>query len=199
MLIPPACREEVLGDLQEESAGLGKFLHTVVCVVISRVRRTSDPVVVLMEALALYTAFVVVASWIDRALLLDPAGLLALAAPPAAMIVTLMLVDAYNDPKRVSPYKPLAGVVAGAALAIAAGMPLLPRPVLLIATGFGALLMLPIRLTFPSERAQAAKIPADWQKLELFSLGRFAKGITAGVLFALLALIVFAAYDLRTR
>jgi hypothetical protein len=199
LLIPPACREEVLGDLREESAGLGKMLHTAFYVLLSRVRRTSDPVVLLMEALALYTAFVVVAGWTQPVLLFDPAGLLALAIPPAAMLVVLILSDAYSDPKKKSLYKPMQAVILGAVFAAAAGIEFLPRLVLMMGTGFGALLILPIRTIFPpvTERAHAAKIPAMWQKLELAPVAGFAKRIAAVVLFALLALIVFATYGLH--
>jgi len=121
LLIPPACREEVLGDLQEESASMLTFFVTLIHVLRSRIRRTSDPIVLLMELLALYTAFVVTASWIDRAMLLDTVRLLEFAVPPGTLLFTIMLADAYSDPKTLSPYKPLRGVVLGTALAIAAG------------------------------------------------------------------------------
>src|SRR5579862_5814626 len=55
LLLPPACREEVLGDMRERNESTGGFLReaisTVPCVIYSRVRRTTDAVVVLMEAL----------------------------------------------------------------------------------------------------------------------------------------------------
>jgi len=198
-LIPPACREEVLGDLSEESPGLRAILSAVLCVILSRVRRTTDPVVLLMEGLALYTAFVVIANWLAPSMMFDPAGLATLAIPPAAMLIGLMLSDAYSDPRRKSPLKPILGVVLSAAVAVAAGDAFLPRAVLMAGTGFGALVILPIRTMFPppTERAQAARIPALWQKLELSPLSAFARQVTAGVILTLLALIAYAVYGSR--
>lgn len=199
-LIPPACREEVAGDLREESAGWMQTIHALLCVIVSRVRRTADPVVLLMEGLTLYTTFVLTASSLDRPLLFDRAGFLRLAVPSVAMLLMLVLADAYSDPSKTSPLKPMLGVLLGAALTVGAGTLVLPRPVALAGAGFGALLILPIRILFPppTERL-AAKIPAFWQKVELSPLSQFAKQLTAGVLFALLALIVYAVFGLRHR
>ncbi len=66
-------------------------------------------------------------------------------------------------------------------------MALLPRELLLIATAFSAILLMPIRLMFRPERPQAAKIPADWQKVELLPVDKWT---TAVVLIALLLLFV---------
>jgi hypothetical protein len=56
LLIPPACREEVLGDLYQRYAGPRQYLldalRAVPLVIASRVRRTTDPAVLLIEALA---------------------------------------------------------------------------------------------------------------------------------------------------
>jgi hypothetical protein len=199
LLIPPACREEVQGDLQERSAGLGERLHTTLYVVLSRVRRTSDAVVLLMEALAMYSAFGVVAQWQQPGLLFDPAGMVRLAIPPAAMLVALMLADAYSDPKKRWVYKPLMGVVLGSAAAIAAASAFLPRPLLLWGTAFGALTILPIRHAFPpvTERPQAATGPAFWHKLELPPLDVFAKYVTAAVICSLLATAMYIAFSPR--
>jgi hypothetical protein len=199
LLIPPACREEVLGDLHQRSAGVAERLHTTLYAILSRVRRTSDPVVLLMEGLALYTAFVVVALWIDPALLSDASGMARLAIPPAAMLIILMLADAYSDPKKRWVYKPLLGVVLGSAAAAAVGSTALPRSVLLLGTAFGALLILPIRTAFPpvTERPQSITGAALWHKLELAPVGVFAKYVTAAAIFALLTLVMYAILSLR--
>ena len=192
-LIPPACREEVFGDLCEEGGGIGKSLYTILFVVLSRVRRVTDPLVAFMNAVALYTAFVLMALWTHFDPVFDPWGLLMIAIGPLAMIVALMLADAYSDPQKKSPYKPLMGMALAAIAAMAVGMPFFPQTYLMLATGWSLLLMLPIRLTFPPELPQAAKIAPHWQKLEMISMSAFARRVTACVLFALLILIIIAA------
>lgn len=198
-LIPPACREEVSGDFREEGANPGTMLHAIICIVFSRIRRTTDPVVLLMEALALYTAFAVIAQYQDRALLIDPTGLLRLAIPPAAVLLTVMIADAYSDPKKRWIYKPLIALIPAGALGLTAGLFALPQTMALLGTGFGALLMLPIRWTFPpiTERPQATAGPAFWQKLELAPIGAVARYVAAMVICALLTLVIWMVYAIR--
>ena len=68
-LIPPASREEVLGDLHERYKSPGRYLFdafsTAPFVILSRIRRTTDPQLLLMEALLLYASFLVVAWYMD--------------------------------------------------------------------------------------------------------------------------------------
>ena len=56
-LLPPACREHVLGDLHERYTSPRQYLVdallAVPLVIASRIRRTTDPDVFLMEALGL--------------------------------------------------------------------------------------------------------------------------------------------------
>jgi hypothetical protein len=112
ILVPPACREQVLGDLHERySSPLQYFadaLSAVPCVIVSRIRRTTDPQVLLMEAFALYLSFVGVA-WISgqSAFLYQPWGLLRLAIPTMVALLALVLSDAYADPAKRSPIKPM--------------------------------------------------------------------------------------------
>jgi hypothetical protein len=179
-LIPPACREEVLGDLRERSGNPARYLmeaaHTVPCVIYSRIRRTTDAVVALMEAVSMYTAFVMAAGWLDRRLLFDQSGFLRLAIPPMVALAVLMLADAYSNPRRLWPLKPIFGVILaiGAALACEAWLDRwsLPGSVLAWGSGMSALLISTLRLIFPpiTERPQAAHAPAFWQKLELSPL-----------------------------
>src|SRR6266404_6104641 len=57
--IPPACREEVLGDLHERFLSTPRYvadaLSTVPLVIVSRIRRSTDPVLLLMEAIVLFS------------------------------------------------------------------------------------------------------------------------------------------------
>jgi hypothetical protein len=91
MLIPPACREEVLGDLHERNTSSARFLmdaiRTVPLVVVSRIRRTSDPRLLVLHAIGLYFAFCM-AAWFE-------AGSWRLAIPSAAGLAALVLEDAY--------------------------------------------------------------------------------------------------------
>ncbi len=179
-LIPPASREEVLGDLRERYENPARYMaeaaQTVPCVIYSRIRRTSDPVVALMQGVSMYTAFVMAASWLDRALILDERGFLRLAVPPCVALATLTLADAYSNPKRRWPLKPLFGVILAIAAALACEAWLdrwrLPVNVLAWGAGMSALLASTIRLMFPpiTDRPQAANMPAFWQKLELSPL-----------------------------
>jgi hypothetical protein len=121
-LIPPACREHVLGDLHERyrspSQYLADVLSAVPCVIISRIRRTTDPQVLLMEAFALYLSFVGVA-WISgQAFLYEPLGLLRLAIPTAVSLVALVFVDAYADPRKPSPVKQMLQTALGIGFAL---------------------------------------------------------------------------------
>src|SRR5579863_10336431 len=84
-LIPPACREEVLGDLRERAGSVGGYvaeaLRVAPMVVWSRIRRTADPQVVLLLAMTLYLSYSGGAWYADRNLLANEIGLLRLAPP----------------------------------------------------------------------------------------------------------------------
>jgi hypothetical protein len=112
ILLPPACREQVLGDLHERYTGprqyLADALSAVPCVIVSRIRRTTDPQVLLMEAFALYLSFVGVARLLGQSsILYHPWGLLRLAIPAAVALLALVLADAYADPAKRSRIKPM--------------------------------------------------------------------------------------------
>jgi hypothetical protein len=112
ILLPPACREQVLGDLHERYTGpvryFGDALSVVPCVIVSRIRRTTDAQVLLMEAFALYLSFVGVARISGQSsMLYEPRGLLRLAIPAAVALLALVLADAYADPSKRSRVKPM--------------------------------------------------------------------------------------------
>ena len=66
LLLPPACREHVLGDLHERYQSPQQYwpeaIRTVPLVILSRIRRTTDIVVLLMEICTTYMSFFV-AAW----------------------------------------------------------------------------------------------------------------------------------------
>ncbi|HYL75278.1 MAG TPA: hypothetical protein VEU96_13790 [Bryobacteraceae bacterium] len=110
-LIPPVCREHVLGDLHERYRSTSQYLHdamrTVPLVILSRIRRITDPQLLLMEAFALYLSFVIAAWWLGPAsFLYEDWGLLRLAIPTAVTLLALILVDAYANPARRFSLKP---------------------------------------------------------------------------------------------
>ena len=78
------------------------------CVIVSRIRRMTDPLVLLMEALALYLSFLA-ASWAlaGTAFLHEPRGLFRLAIPATVALGVLVLADAYLDPRKRSVLMPL--------------------------------------------------------------------------------------------
>ena len=179
-LLPPACREEILGDMRERYwSGLGYFgeaLQVIPLVIYSQICRTTDPVVALMEVASMYTAFVVVAKWVDPTLISADSGLARLAIPSAVVLAVMSLADAYSDPQRRWPLKPLFAPTLGFAVAyIEQSMYRqwsLPASVFAWASGTGLLLVSTLRMAFPpvTDRPRAAKAPAFWQKLELAPL-----------------------------
>jgi hypothetical protein len=98
--IPPACREEVLGDLHETYTGPWRYIVLAMCVVpfviLSRIRRTTDLFVLSMEALLIYGSFLAAAWYTDKSRLADPWGLLWLAVPTVVNLVALALEHAWD-------------------------------------------------------------------------------------------------------
>lgn len=193
ILIPPACREYVLGDLHERYENPAQYFTDAVCtlplVIVSRIRRTSDPVVLLMEGFALYVSFLCAALWMDRSLLFQDWGLLRIGIPPALALFTLMLVDAYARPEKRWPLKPLFGAVL--AIAVAFVSQALPQRVMIPGISMGLLLLSTLRMLFPpvTDRPQNASVPAFWQKQELAPI-KFPAAIAA------LAAVLYVMYQL---
>jgi len=101
-LMPPACREHVLGDLYERYRNNWQYLCEALLIlpmlVASRIRRTADPQILLSEAFATYLSFVA-AGWqfYGVSFLYDHSGFLRLAVPAIAALGCLLLLDAYFD------------------------------------------------------------------------------------------------------
>lgn len=98
-LIPPACREEVLGDLCEKYRSPFQYFflaaRTIPFVIVSRLRRISGPVLSLTDPVLIYGGFLLEA-WIGHALLRpDPATFLLLAAPAALTWIYLVLCEVF--------------------------------------------------------------------------------------------------------
>jgi hypothetical protein len=100
--IPPACREHVLGDLCERYQNPRQYLadaaRTIPLVVVSRIRRTSNAQMLLMEAFAVYISFLAAAWWLaGTPFLYGQSGFLRLAIPSVASLVGLVMAGAYVD------------------------------------------------------------------------------------------------------
>ncbi|HUA82894.1 MAG TPA: hypothetical protein VMB85_03480 [Bryobacteraceae bacterium] len=193
LLIPPASREEVLGDLRERCGArfAGEALRVLPFLLLSRIRRTTDAVVFSMQALSLLASFVLAAAWLDGPLLAEQWGFARIEIPVAVVLATLVLADAYADPKKRPLLRPMLAPVLGMALAFL--RPALPWPVMLWGGMLGTGLITTLRLLIPplADRRQAAKIPAYWQKLELDARNLAASRILlpfAAAVFLLIAL-----------
>ncbi|MGH9571919.1 MAG: hypothetical protein ACRD40_00095 [Candidatus Acidiferrales bacterium] len=170
---------------------------TVPCVIYSRIRRTMDAVLTLMMAVSMYTAFVMSAWWLNLEWLLHENGFARLAIPPAIFLASIILTDAYSNPKMRWPLKPIFGPTLGFALTSALQLNhswALPVSVLAWGGALSLVFASMLRLTFLplTERPQPAKIPAFWQKLEL-SVSSFrimSTWLPCAVLLAIIVLLL---------
>ncbi|HTA41593.1 MAG TPA: hypothetical protein VK789_04045 [Bryobacteraceae bacterium] len=96
LLVPPACREEVLGDLHERYKTplqyLGDLFSILPFLVMRRILRTTDPQLFLTDALLVYGSFLAAAWYKDR--LADGSSLLHLAIPAGLTLLYLVLNEA---------------------------------------------------------------------------------------------------------
>jgi hypothetical protein len=191
IFIPPACREEVLGDMRERNEGIQLFIYdalrTVPFVIVSRIRRTTDSVVLLMEAFCCYVSFLTVALVADRAMIATQAGLLRLAIPGAIALALLVLADAYANPRKKSVLRPVLAVALSFACVFLVQVvyPLLPGTILAVGSGMSILLLLALRMLFPplADRPRQAQGPAFWEKQEIVAAGVLkATAAAAGIL-----------------
>jgi len=122
-LIPPARREEVLGDLHERYRGTMAYvldaLRTVPHVVSSQMRRATDWRLLIFEAFTLYVSFLTAPAQVGGVSLLFKAEtLLPCAIPTIVALIALRFVDAYSPTDRRTRIVQVAQV----ALAVAIGM-----------------------------------------------------------------------------
>jgi hypothetical protein len=178
-LIPPACREEVLGDLRERDHGSVQYFFdaatAIPCVIYSRIRRTTDAVLAVVEAASMYTMVVLAAWWLDRSVLLDRWGYVRLAIPPAIILIVTILSDAYGDPLKRGLHPALAPL-RGFWLAFLVQLNLLrlshwglPGSVFGVGVALAWLTVATLRIVFTPvpDRPRTVNYPPFWQKLEL--------------------------------
>jgi hypothetical protein len=202
-LIPPACREEVLGDLHERYTGLGQYIVDAVralpLVILSRIRRTTDAQVFLLEALVLYLSFLSAAWYFNFKFLADQWGLLRLAIPAAVALVAVMLADAYTHPSTRSPLKAIRGatLAIGVACLSQAVLPVgnpdwaVPRSTMLGGCYTGLLLILSVRMLFspPAHRPQSANGLGFGQKQDGKAVNIWSRTVAVILCAAMLVLI----------
>jgi hypothetical protein len=207
VLIPPACREEVLGDLYERYRSPAQYgfdaLITIPFVIVSRIRRTADPQILLMQALALYLAFLSAAWFRESSLLTQQWGMMRLALPPALILLALVLNDVYAKPGTRSPWSMVMGPAIGLALAFLSQAMMwsrnspgaLPLEVMVYGAAMSFLSSSVIRMLFPpvTSRLQGANAPADWLKHagDPMQIPRGAMRLGAGLCTLLAVLIVY--------
>jgi len=214
VFLPPACREEVLGDLYERYRSLQQYsldaLRTVPLVIMSRIRRTADPQLVLIQAFTLYIAFLSAAWFADRALLGEQRGLLRLAIPAGTELAGLILDDVYANRGRSSLLKLARGPAVGLGLAfVLEGVFWASDPNLAVPLGsmlYGCALSLTVssalRMMFPpgADQLQGVSAPAHWLKQAGGTLGN-ARGASQ-VVFVIVAVAIatiWVAYQVWKR
>ena len=191
IFIPPACREEVLGDMRERNEGVQLFIYdalrTVPFVIVSRIRRTTDSVVLLMEAFCCYVSFLAVALVAQPSMIATEEGLLRLAIPGAIALLVLVIADAYANPRKKSVLRPVLAVALAFACVFLVHVvyPLLPGMMLAVGSGMSMMLLLVMRMLFPplADRPQQAQGPSFWEKQEVVAAGALkATAAIAGIL-----------------
>lgn len=210
LFVPPACREEVVGDLHERYHSPFSYcadaITTIPYVIASRIRRTSDPQILLIQAFSLYFAFVAAAWFKERPFLSVHSSLLRLGIPAAVALMGLILEDAYAAPgartSRGLARGPLLGV--GLALATEGAFrwlhPRLAIPGWILLDGCALCLVLAsaVRLLLPpvAQQLRGINVPTDWVKSSSASLAnpkaglRIVQGLTMVVAAMILATLI---------
>lgn len=123
MVVPPGCREEVLGDLHERFTSPWQYsvdaVLTVPLVILSRMRRIADPQILVIQAFGLYMSFLG-ATWLgEGAVPRAPWLLLRIAIPAALAMLGMILDDTYASRVGRSWLNVARGPVFGLLLALA--------------------------------------------------------------------------------
>jgi len=205
VLVPPACREEVVGDLHQRYRSPIQYAADVLCtiplVIMSRIRRTTDVQVLVIQGFALFVSFLG-AAWLgNRAFLYDQWAMPRLAAPAAMMILGLILDDAWAKRGPRSPLGLARGPMLGVGFALASqavlrmGSPDVSLPVWMRLYGcaMGLLLSSAIRMLFPppGDQLRGINVPADWLKHGSVTGSQGSIGVSKYVVVLALLLLLF--------
>jgi len=204
-LIPPASREEIVGDLHERYRSSTQYAidaaRTIPLAIVSRIRRTADPQVVLMQAFALYLSFLGAAWLRDRSFLFTDWALLRLAIPAAVAMLGLILEDAWTQAGPSNPLLLVRGPAFAVCLALLSQASLrlgdprfaLPNWLALFGGAIALLFCSVVRMLFPPAGGQLhqANAPAHWLRRSVAPIdvhGRYSQVIRAA--FVLIVLVV---------
>lgn len=168
--IPPACREEVLGDLCEEYTGPLQYFflaaRTTPFVIWGRARRVTEAPVLFMQALLVYACYIGAAFNGDAAFLSGPHSLLRAAVPMLVFLFCIVTFDVYS-PLATSAVKIADRVVRASATTflLLALDRLLPWRMNLLGTCATILMVSALRILFRSHPdLQQEAGPAHWLK-----------------------------------
>ncbi len=203
LLIPPACREEVLGDLHETYSGFLNYIAVTGCtvplVIMSRIQRTLDAQLFLLDAFASYLAYLAAARYLSPGLITDDLGLVRLAIPAAVTLLAVTLADAYAKPHKRPPLRPLIRAATGITCALISqallangGGPQLAVPTLVMMSGAVlSLLMLGVlSVVFAEDSPLAVNGPAFWRKRTAEPL-RLSRGFVGLLAIPVVVLVAF--------
>ncbi len=162
LLLPPASREHVLGDLQERCTSTKSYLADALSVlgpvIISRIRRTTDSQVFLMEALTIYLSFTTAGLYLgEQNFLYHHAGFIRLALPTSVAVMALLFCNAYSDLEKRSFSRAILQSAGSLSLAFLGQAVIfdthpgfaVPFRVMLYGSLLSCLLISPLRLLFP--------------------------------------------------
>lgn len=163
MVLPPACRESVVGGLHERYTSLPSYLWeailSVPLVIVCRTKRTTNPGLLLLEAIAIYLFFIA-GAWRYDQFLEQPNAYLRLAIPVFMVLVALILVDAYSPTEAGIFYGPAAATIAfliSVLLTLAHEDWTLPSRVMSFGAGAGVVLVGSVRAALAADhRAKGA-------------------------------------------
>jgi hypothetical protein len=162
LLLPPDSREHVLGDLQERYTSTKSYLIDALSVIgpviISRIRRTTDFQVFLMEALTIYLSFTTVAWYLgEQNFLYHHDGFVLLALPASVAVIALLFCNAYSDLEKRSFSKAVLQSVGSLGLAFLGQAVIfdthasfaIPFRIMLYGSVLSCSLISPLRILFP--------------------------------------------------
>lgn len=196
LLLPPAAREQVLGDLHERytspSGYLADLLGVLGPVIIGRIRRTTDFELFVIEILTIYLSFVA-AAWQFGA----HNTFVQLALPAIVAEVCLLFCNAYSNPEKRS-IRTAALQITGSLLVALFGQSIIfdsqpnlavPLRILLYGSALSLALLIPLRIAFPLKMARASKFRQRKASLKLSN-----GGPNPGFVFTLIVALVAVAF-----
>jgi hypothetical protein len=176
-LLPPACREHVLGDLHERYISTGQYVHdavrTIPFVIWGQIRRTSSAPLAIAEVGVVYVAFLSALGTLSPDVLSDSSAPLRAAIPALAALVAVVLRDAWVGRRQRSSIHLAADAVLGLACAavpqgllVSGGSPLALRPnVLLAGCAMSLVLLSGVRISLSPIDQRAATADAGGTRM----------------------------------